>query len=291
MNTLIKFILRIPNRVKYRLDIYVIPAILSWKITLLFNKKLNKKKPHGLKSPLIISLTSYPARFNTLPLTLKCLLRQSMVADKVILWIAHQDKQALTPSILELQEYGLEILYCDDLRSFKKIIPTLQAFPRSFVVTADDDVYYWPTWLEELVLSFQEDTKNVICNRGHRIRLGEDGLPMPYIDWEYETKQIGASPLNLPTGVAGVLYPPDIFHSNVLDVEKITRICPCADDVWLYWMIRLNGGMINKRLCKKKLYFWKGTQESGLWQNNVIDGGNDIQIKEMLTEYNGKPFK
>jgi len=103
----------------------LVPTLLACKVTLGFLWR-PAAKPHGLQSPLIISLTSYPARFSKLPLTLKCLLSQNMAADRIILWIAHQDKSALTPAILELQNAGLEIEYCDNLRSYKKIIPTLQ---------------------------------------------------------------------------------------------------------------------------------------------------------------------
>ena len=45
---------------------------------------------------------------------------------------------------------GLEIRECDNLRSFKKLVPALQTFPNAFIVTADDDLYFAPNWLETL---------------------------------------------------------------------------------------------------------------------------------------------
>src|SRR5882757_9969542 len=75
---------------------------------------------HNLPRPLIVSLTSYPPRFKTLDLTLRCLLAQSIRADQTILWIAHRDRQAITEEIESLTSKGLTIRYCEDVRSHKK---------------------------------------------------------------------------------------------------------------------------------------------------------------------------
>jgi FkbM family methyltransferase len=258
--------------------------ILEWKASVRFTFRRPGKK-HNLPSPVIISLTSYPARFNTLHLTLKCLLSQSIAPDRVILWIAHQDKNALTPAILQLQKSGLEIAYCDDLRSYKKIIPTLINFPDHFIVTADDDAYYWTSWLEELVSTYQQNTNNVIFHRGHRMILGQDGLPLPYSKWELHTQRIDASPLNFQTGFGGVLYPPNTFHKEVIGVDTLMKLCPLADDIWLYWMMRLNGVVARKVPLTHNLYHWADTQQTALWRKNKSQGGNDILIKNMLEHY------
>src|SRR5579864_6248399 len=97
--------------------------------------------PHGLPGTLVVSLTSYPPRFPTVALTLRCLLTQSIKPDHVILWIAHADEARLPPEVLALRALGLEIRSTEDLRSFKKIVPALRDFPDAFIVTADDDVY------------------------------------------------------------------------------------------------------------------------------------------------------
>jgi len=254
-----------------------------------FAQRIAQKKPHGLSAPLVISLTSYPARFDKLPLTIKCLLTQSMAADHVILWVAHGDKSALTQDILDLQSKGLEIAYCEDIRSFKKIVPTLKRYPESFVVTADDDLYYWPTWLEELVRAYTGNLDEAICHRAHRIRLSKKGLPMPYREWERETQSLEPSPLIFPTSGAGVLYPPGIFHGDAVKKELFMRLCPQADDIWLYWMIRINSRMARKIGTRRKVRWWQDTQQVALYHYNEMGGGNDRQINAMVREY-GSPF-
>ena len=94
---------------------------------------LYRGKPHGLDRPLIVSLTSYPARYKILPLTLKCLLSQTVRPDEVVLWIAHEDRDLLTKEITSLQRFGLTIRFCSDLRSFKKIIPALRTYPDCYI--------------------------------------------------------------------------------------------------------------------------------------------------------------
>lgn len=272
------------RRIKRKIQSIVVPSLLEWKVTLDFLRRC-KAKPHGLASPLIVSLTSYPARFGKLHFTLKCLLSQSMSADRVILWIAHQDKQFLTQEILGLQKTGLEIAYCDDLRSYKKIIPTLQTYPDSFIVTADDDLYYWPKWLEELVISYQKHGKDVIYHRGHHIKLDYDGLPLPYSQWEFDARRVDASSLNFQTGVGGVLYPPRAFHPDVLNVDMLKKLCPNADDVWLFWMMRLNGCFARRVSYVRTLYNWPGTQQTALFHVNMTGGGNDKQIEAMIKQY------
>lgn len=243
------------------------------------------KRPHGLDKPLVVSLTSYPPRFKVLPLTLKCLLSQSIKPDAVVLWIAHGDRPHLTRDILQLQEQGLTIRFCDDLKSYKKIIPTLEAYPNCHIVTADDDVYYARNWLHELIAAKQRHHE-VLAHRVHRIRLGPDHLPLPYSSWGWQTAQKDASPLNFATGIGGVFYPWGVFDPRVLDTSRFMELCPTADDVWLYWMVRLNGGICRSTGHRTQVLSWPVVQSSALSHINIDRlGGNDMQIGRMIEAF------
>ena len=112
---------------------------------------LQRPVSHGLSNELIVSLTSYAARFGTLGLTLRCLLTQSVKPDRVILWLAPEDIVRLPMPIRALTRHGLDIRETRDLRSYTKIIPALRAFPDAIIVTADDDLFYERHWLLALV--------------------------------------------------------------------------------------------------------------------------------------------
>jgi protein O-GlcNAc transferase len=257
---------------------------LSIKVIVNFYFHRNGKR-HQLPAELIVSLTSYPARFSTLHLTLKCLLAQNVSPDKVILWIAHQDKELLPTSVTKLTLHGLEIGYTEDLRSYKKIIPTLGRYPNAYIVTADDDVYYESTWLEELVNESKATPHAAISHRVHTIVLGDDKLPLPYNDWIQNSHSSSLSGLTFQTGVGGVLYPPNIFHADVMKISLFKDICLHADDVWLYWMVRMAGGKIKGLENRFVVHNWKGSQNTALWKTNVLQNGNDAQILNMISHY------
>ena len=249
-----------------------------------FRWKSKPPRRHSLSRRLIISVTSYPVRFQMLPFTLKCLLSQSVAADHVILWIAREDEARLTREIISLQDDGLTIRLCDDLGSYKKIVPALVEYGDAHVVTADDDIYYGPTWLEELVTQVRGDSE-VLCHRAHRIRTGPDGLPLPYKEWEIETRRTQPSSFIFPTTGGGVLYPPGTLHPDAVNPTLFRELCPSADDIWLYWMMRKNGAVARKVGSRRLLPTWKGTQRVALFHSNFVAGANDKSIKAMIARF------
>lgn len=242
--------------------------------------------PHRLLAPLYVSLTSYPPRFPVLYKTLSSLLRQDVKPDAVFLWISHSDRELLPKEVLALAEQQrIQLRYCEDLKSYKKIIPMLQEFPEAFIVTADDDHFYEVGWLGKLVDGFRGDYKVVVCHRAHVISLGGDGLPNHYLNWHWAVRCPQISHLVFPTGVGGVMYPPGVFHSDVLRSEIFMNLCPHADDLWLYWMVRLKKGMARKIGWGYKGFDWPSSQDSALFHKNVASDGNDRQIRNLISRY------
>lgn len=250
-----------------------------------------KRMAHSLPAPLIVSLTSFPPRFGTLAATLKGLLAQSVAPDKLILWVAHEDSSKLPRNVRALQKSGLTLCATDDLGSYKKIIPALDLFPNAFIATADDDMYYEPSWLECLVAGYGGDLEEIVCRRAHKIILDENGRPLPYLQWELNTDCRKRSNLIFPTSGGGVLYPPGCFHKDVFRRDIFTELAPNADDMWLYWMARLNNRSFRRVGTKLRLLTWPKSQRHSLWSKNKMpDGGNDDQIDQLASKY-GFPFE
>lgn len=240
-------------------------------------------RAHGLDAPLVLSLTSYPARFHTLPLTLKCLMTQTVRPDRIVLWIAHEDMAEIPQSVIALTQFGLEIKACDDLRSYKKAIPILNAHIHCYLVTADDDAYYWRSWLEELVRgTLESGPKTAVCHRAHRIRLNGHGKPARYAEWDWEIKERTAGPLVFPTGVHGVLYPPLIHHEVVSRRDLFMSLCPTGDDIWFYWTVRMNGGHFRRVGRRRRVINWKNSQETSLNRQNYHAAANDRQVGTLI---------
>lgn len=245
---------------------------------------------HTLNGQLMINLTSYPPRFPTLHLTLKSLLLQNIAADKLVLWLYKADYQQLPPEVLELVHQGLTIeLVEQDIKSYKKLIPALLRFPQAYHVTADDDIYYRPDWLAELLAGYRGGMREIVCLRAHYIMLDQSGKLQPYRYWQAKTEQCGPDNRLFFTSGAGALFPPGALHPDVTDVEKFCQLSPHGDDIWLYWMATLNQCAIHRTGSNKKLIVWKSSKAVTLWQlNKQPDSGNDFQINNMLQQY-GQP--
>ena len=244
----------------------------------------NKAKPVDYPG-VIISLTSYRARFATLSWTLKCLLLQSARPRGVILWVGHNDRMHIPDEIENLKVFGLEIRATDDIGPYTKIIPALLAFPTYAIVTADDDIYYPRDWLASLIQSWSGSDKQIVCHRAHKIKLAPNKTPLPYNQWEPEIKHLSDSDWLFPTGVGGVLYPSNSLHQQVTNVAVFESICPKADDVWLYWMGRMNNAVYKKTEKNFGLFNWPNSQSRSLSSTNVIAQDNDRQIENMLQQF------
>lgn len=245
-------------------------------------------RKHELPQPLIVSLTSYRPRFFKLKLTIKTLISQSVKPDKIILWIAEDEKKFL-PDVLfkyEKKYKWFEIRFCEDIRSYKKIIPSLIYFPDAFIVTSDDDIFYPKNWLEGLCEAWQGDFNQVVAYRTHLIHVEKDGNLSPYNSWKHNIHWVKHNTgILFPTSGSGVLYPPGVFDPQVTYKDLFMSLCPNADDVWLFWMLNLKSAKVVKTKKRLNLVCWPGSDEGGLAAENVINNGNDLQIKNMQRKF------
>ena len=247
------------------------------------------RRAHRLPGKLVVSLTSHPRQFRTLSLTLNALLEQTVKADRTILWVTPGDKHLLPKDVLDFQDAGLEIGTAEDLRSYMKILPALDAFPDAFICTADDDTYYWPTWLQELVDGYNCSDPAVTCHRAHGITVDAHGRLKPYGQWLRHVRPRGRAMHLFPTGCMGVLYPPGTLVHNAEDRAAALERCPMADDIWLYWMGQRNGAHYKTVGRRRRQVTWPGSQQTALWSFNV-NGGNDLQIQQIAEKYGYPPI-
>lgn len=238
----------------------------------------------------IISLTSYPARISTVYKTIETLLNQSIHAEKVILALGEDEfpyKEKLLPKeLLALTVKGLEILWCKDIKSYTKLIPTLKEYPDKNIVTADDDILYPYDWLEKLYRAYQEQPGLIHCHRIHRVLFDKNKKILPYNNWGWCFSNVKPSFNNFLTGVGGVFYPPNCFHNDIFKKDVFMELSPIADDIWFWAMAVLKGTKIN--VVKNNysgLTYIDGTQENCLWKINVVKNQNDIQLQNILKQY------
>ncbi|MFZ4215383.1 hypothetical protein ACOZB2_28835, partial [Pantoea endophytica] len=241
---------------------------------------------HSLPKKLIVSLTSYHKRFATLHMTLQCLINQSVRPDRIVLWIAESERAIVPDDVLKFKSKGVEIKYCGDIKSYKKIVPMLVEDANAFIVTADDDLAYQSDWLEKIVSACDGDFKTVVAYRAHKARLDSAGMPVDYKKWEWQYSDSSVrSGLIFPTTGFGTLYPPHCFHHDVTDEKLFEKLAPQTDDIWLYWMCRLNGAKFKVVGGEMDVREWKGTSDDALWHSNLSNGQNDKNIAKMISHY------
>lgn len=240
---------------------------------------------------IIISLTSYGSKLQLLYLTIESLLHQTIKPNKIILWLdetKYNSYENIPEALHILERRGLEIRLCEDVRSYTKLIPTLVNYPDSIIISVDDDILYPIDFVERLYRAYQKDSSKIYFYRGHYVLFDGNGSPMPYLDWVKHGAK-GCDIYNFPTGVSGILYPPHCYHEDMTKKEIFLKLCPYADDVWFKVMTMLKG-----TLCEKidtphfnSLFVPLDIEEeTSLQRINVVNGGNDKQIKAVFDYYN-----
>lgn len=286
---------------KYSLkNIYFVlkSIIVEQKIKFEFNNLYNKKNSQlkGIKKnnprKLIISITSFPKRFNKLHLVLYSLLTQTLRPNKIILVLSKQeieDERDIPDKILFLKKLGLDIKFVkENYKSYNKLIFTLKDFPNYNIVTVDDDIIYPKWFLEKLYIKHKKYSKDIICYRAHLIKKEGDKLK-PYLGWmNYDIKKFYQGINLFPTGVSGVLYPQKSLSKEIFNSKVFLDICPLADDVWFKAMSLLNKINCRRIFENKNIHFpiLRSTQETALFKENVGLGKNDKQIKKVFKKYN-----
>lgn len=248
-----------------------------------------KYTPKKIEENVIVSLTTFPQRIDTVWVTIETLLRQSYRPSRIILWLAESqfsEKDKLPKKLLEQKKRGLEIRFCDDLRSHKKYYYTMKHYPNSVVITVDDDTFYPENLVENLVETSNMQPNTVCCNLGHVITTRK-GMIEPYNNWYSGADGLDTPSYNLvPIGCEGVLYPPKCLDENVFDKNQIKELCPLADDLWLKSMATLNGVKAIKCNPVSITYANQISAKKGSLNSvNVDQNMNDKQLEKILKKY------
>ena len=243
---------------------------------------------------VIVSLTSYGERINEVYLPIESIMQGTVKPNRIILWLSEEEfKEKRLPATLQKQQQrGLQIEYCKDIKSYKKIIPAMQKYPDACVITIDDDVMYGFDLVENLVNCHKANPEAICANRIHRIKTDERKRPLSYLQWGMEIKTKKTSNLNFLTGVGGNLYPAHCFIDESFDEQKFMGLCPFGDDIWINAMI----WMSNKKIVQSYTHSDRGRdyievrtfQKDALCNQNTNakECRNDTQIKAVFEQYN-----
>ena len=279
------------NSISHKLDILDLRNKARMQILSLGDEKIIKEKR---KERLIVSLTTYPERIYDIDVTLFSLLNQTVKPDKIILWLGKEEfpnlEEDIPRHILNMQKFGIEIKFCKNIKSYKKLIYALQKYPDDVIVTADDDAYYKYDWLEKLYNTYLKEPNYIHCHRAHKILFDKNNNILPYSKWKYSIKseESEASFLNFFTGVGGVLYKSNLLYKDINKEELFMKLCPSADDIWFWCMAVMNNTKINIVKDNNNIKEIGYEEYNKLSSENCLQNKNDEQIKNIINYYGDK---
>lgn len=188
--------------------------------------------------------------------------------------------------LLALLSERFEIRWTKNIRSYKKLIPTLKDFPDDIIITFDDDQFYHRELIERLLVGYKKYPALIQCHRINNLFFDETGTvdfaKNNFVPYERPTY------LNKLSGGAACLYPPHCLHEDVLREDKFMTLAPTSDDIWFWLMGVLNGRRVNVVEDNiDKLDYIPGTQEVGLVRIN--DHGEKFFFKHLDNILNAYP--
>ncbi len=246
------------------------------------------------KEEIIVSLTSYGKRINDVYLAIESIMQGSLKPNRIFLWLSKEEfSKATLPITLQKQmERGLEIRFCKDVRSFKKLIYALKEYPDACIITIDDDLIYNFDLVENLVNAHKSNPNCIWANRINEMTFADNGALKSYLQWNGSIKEDSGNIRNhFFTSGGGTLFPPKSFHKEVFNEDTFMNICPTADDVWFNAMARLNGTEIHKITAHSSIdevFLVNDKLQSGglcVKNNDPNDCRNDKQIKAVFEKY------
>ncbi|OWU84113.1 hypothetical protein ATO6_13680 [Oceanicola sp. 22II-s10i] len=224
---------------------------------------------------LIISLSTIPSRFNQIGPTLRCLLNQTVKADRIIVYVPKTyarfpDYDGSLPEVPE----GVEVHVCDtDYGPATKALPAVREFKGQDVdiIFCDDDVLYPRDWTARFVRMRRQRPNEAIATDGTEARddapatMEREHQPRALRLWRktdpfFQTRRfkrwimtrltgrpqpapgrrahLRSGYVDIVLGHGGVMVRPEFFDEDAYDIPWELR---SVDDVWLAGQMGKNG--------------------------------------------------
>lgn len=244
---------------------------------------------------VIVSMTSFPPRINGVAKVWFSVIRQNV--DKSLYHCVLVLSEVEFPrKELDLPE-DLRVLIANNLveliwhptniKSHKKLIPTLLKYPDSTILVIDDDVIRPHGWLNCFLEDHKKHPTDIITGMVAQYLAGDKFIM--YSNREYGNTAYGeviadGRPAN---GRGGTLYPAHTFTDpRFFDESLFMQLTPNSDESWQFYFNRKEGRKI--RLISKQFdvsNFISGSQEqdTALWKINHRNNGYDVIWKRLTT--------
>lgn len=237
----------------------------------------------------VLSFTSHPARFASLPELLPSITSQLLQPIEIHFNVAKDEADQLSGEIRSrLERAGISIFEVENLGPGKKLIPTLKRTNLP-VICVDDDLILDPNLTLQIMIQHHLYPDSIIASRTHRVTVENTGMPKTFEQWDKQWSDTSgpASDLFATTG-AGTLFTKEMLHEDALNEKLFTELSLHTDDLWWYFQARRIGTNVRRIPGARELIFIPDTQEVGLWRTGNKDR-NELNLMKLIDKY-GKPF-
>ena len=197
--------------------------------------------------PIIVSMTSWNKRITNVKYVVSSILQGTYKPDKIILNLStdeFQDKH-IPIDLKLLEKYTIfEINWVkENTKAFKKIIPTMELYPDSIIISIDDDIIYPRLFIETILDSYKKQNTDIITLYRNKNKYEFDSV-------------VGCGTLY----TTSKLVP---FISNHLNKEIINTN---EDDTYYAWCakhLNLSIGWLYNNMKESKLRFFNEIEPMG----------------------------
>ena len=227
-------------------------------------------------------MTTWPPRFAVAQQAMAAIVEQvkaDNLQDRVLLVMVLSEDEvcyAETRSeacelIGKMEKLGVEVI-CDrgNIRSHKKLIPTLEKYPNNPILVVDDDNTQCKGWLKTFVDDHDKHPDDIIYGQSlSRVELQGDGIVETRKPFAYE--QTGNVTVNMKpaSGAAGTLYPEHTFtDQRFFDRELFMRLSPTSDETWQWAFAKIAGKTFRQLSGCNIPFMLSAPPNSALWHLN-----------------------
>ncbi len=237
--------------------------------------------------PVIVSLASIPSRLHIVDLTIRSILNQDILPQRIILWLHEDLKNSIPKKLSDLTSDLFSIKFSKYTSSHRKLVETLGVFSNTIIVTCDDDMMYRKNWLSKLYEAHQKNPTEIIGNQTRCITYNNVGKLLSYKEWHSGDKACKNKNSTLPIGAGGTLYPINSLDEQVYDRNLYMKLAPKADDLWFKAMALLKGtkSIQAENNGKEPIPIW-GSQKVSLKKTNITEDKNRVQWQALDDHFN-----
>ena len=216
-------------------------SLLSYNSFRLFNSNTNLTQYFEFiykcyNPKIIVSLTSYKDRLQTIDKVINSILEGTLTPDKIILTLYYKDFYLISK---EIKNYfikkNIELIIVNiDIRPHKKYFYSMQKYPYDIIINIDDDIIYEKSTVESLYYNYLKFPFSISARRVNLIKYNKTTKKaLTYKNWikDYTLLKLPSFDL-LATGVGGILYPPNILKIHYSLIYELDN-CITSDDLFL----------------------------------------------------------